>query len=148
MTPGRLDLKVIGDRLSASRRMLAQLRSLPQEDLAAFTADFRTAAAAESLLRRTIESLLDVARHILAKRHGIGTLEYREVARAAGDRGLIADTDLRHRFIQIAGFRNRLTHFYEEVSPQELHAILQANLADLDRLAAELEATAARLIRE
>ena len=49
------------------------------------------------------------------------------------------------RFLEIAGFRNRLTHFYEDATPGELRAILRRDLADLEALAAELEVAAARL---
>ena len=145
MTPGRVDLKVVADRTGAVRRMVAQLQALPTGSLEEFAADFRNAAAAESLLRRTIESLLDAARHLLARGYGIGALEYREIARVAAEKGLIDDPGLRERFLQIAGFRNRLTHFYDEVTTAELQAILARNLADLERLAVELEAAARRL---
>ena len=148
MTPGRVDLKVVADRARATRRMVAQLRALPAASLAEFTADFRNPAAAESLLRRAIESLLDMARHLLAKGHGIGALEYREIARVSSETGLVADPALCDRFIQIAGFRNRLTHFYEDVTAPELREILVRDLGDLERLATELESAAARLVRK
>ena len=146
MTPGRVDLKVVADRLRAVRRMVDQLRALPAGCLHEFTADFRNAAAAESLLRRAIESLLDVARHLFAKGHGIGALEYREIARVAAEKGMVADPVLGERFLQIAGFRNRLTHFYEEVTAEEFQAILAGEIVDLERLAAELEVAAGRLV--
>ncbi len=148
MTRGRVDLKVVGDRARAIRRMLDQLRALPSASPEQFVADFRSPAAAESLMRRAIESLLDIARHLLAKGHGVGALEYREIARVAAEKGLIVDPDLRDRFIRIAGFRNRLTHFYDEVTPEELRGILVRDLDDLERLTAELEEAAAALVRE
>lgn len=148
MTPGQVDLKVVADRARAVRRMVAQLRALPAASLEEFTADFRSPAAAESLLRRAIESLLDMARHLLAKGHGIGALEYREVARVASERGLVRDSEMRDRFVEIAGFRNRLTHFYDEVTPADLREILIRDLGDLEQLATELEAAAAKLARQ
>jgi hypothetical protein len=39
-------------------------------DLAAFTADPRMVAAADSYLRRTLEAVLDPGRHILSKGFG------------------------------------------------------------------------------
>jgi uncharacterized protein YutE (UPF0331/DUF86 family) len=147
VTRGRVDLKVVGDRVRAVRGMVGRLQGIPAGSLSEFTADFRNPAAAESLLRRAIESLLDAARHLLAKGHGVGTLEYREIARASAEKGLVVDPVLRERFLEIAGFRNRLTHFYEEVTAEELHAILVRDLGDLERLAAELEDAAGRLAR-
>jgi len=145
VTRGRIDLKVVTDRASAIRRMIAQLRALPCASIEEFTSDFRTPAAAESLLRRAIEALMDIARHLLAKGHGIGTLEYREIARVASERGLVTDAALSSRFVEIAGFRNRLTHFYNEVTPGELRDILVQRIDDLERVTAELEAAATRL---
>lgn len=145
MTRGRIDLKVVGDRLGIARKCLDHLARLPTDDARRFSADFRNAAAAESLLRRVIEALLDTARHLLSKRHGLAALEYREVARQAGQRGLIPDAGLRERFIAIAGFRNRLTHFYDEVTPEELFGIVTAELADLTRIVDQLQQAASTL---
>jgi uncharacterized protein YutE (UPF0331/DUF86 family) len=145
VTPTGVRLKVVEDRLSAVAGYLARLRRLPAGSEAEFLADERTADAAESLLRRALESLLDVARHLLAKGLGEATLEYKEIARRAGERDLIADADLATAFVEMAGFRNRLTHFYREVTPGELHAIVRDRLGDVERIAAELRAAADRL---
>lgn len=32
----------------------------------------------------------------------------------------------------MAGYRNRLTHFYADITPQELYEILQKNLCDFE----------------
>jgi len=138
MTRGPIDLKIVGDRLRILQLCLDQLERIPAADRTEFTQDFRSAAAAESLLRRAIEALLDAARHVLARAHGLAALEYREVARLAAEKGLVADPALGRRFVEIAGFRNRLTHYYDEVTPEELLRILQTELGDLDRIAQAL----------
>jgi uncharacterized protein YutE (UPF0331/DUF86 family) len=145
MTAGPIDLKVVSDRLSIVRGCIADLQRIPAADLAQFASDFRNPATAESLLRRAIEALLDTARHLLSKAYGLAALEYREVARQAGARGLIEDEDLQRRFVDIAGFRNRLTHFYDQVTPQELFSILSDELDDLGRIAEQLAGAASRL---
>lgn len=145
MTRGRVDLKVVGDRLQIVAMCLADLRSLPSQGLHEFTSDRRNPAAADSLLRRAIEALFDVARHLLAKAFGVGALEYRQVAALAGEKGLVADAILQERFREIAGFRNRLTHFYGDVRTEELFGVVRDDLADLERLAEELRQAAARL---
>jgi uncharacterized protein YutE (UPF0331/DUF86 family) len=145
MTPGRVNLKVVSDRLDLARRYLADLDTLLAQGAEVFAGDRRNPAAAESFLRRAIEALFDAARHLLAKGHGLAGLEYRDVARLARERGLVTDAALAARLIQIAGFRNRLTHYYDEVTPDELFRVLQVDLGDLDAFARELEAAAARL---
>lgn len=145
MTVNTIDLKVVSDRLAIVLQCLRELRCLPSESFGVFTSDFRNPAAAESLLRRSIESLLDLARHLLAKGMGEQALEYRQVAHLAFERGLILDPELARRFKLIAGFRNRLTHFYAEVTPEELYRIVRDELEDIERIAEELKQAAVRL---
>ena len=147
MTQGRIDLKIVEDRLQILASCLESLRLLPVASLEDFRADWRNAAAADSLLRRAIEALFDAARHILAKAYGLGPLEYREVARLCADKGLVEDAALQERLREIAGFRNRLTHFYDEVTPDELFGITRGELSDLEGLAERIRAAAARLAR-
>ena len=148
MTPGSVSLKIVSDRMDLARGYLADLEALKVLGAEVFTSDRRNAAAAESFLRRAIEALFDAARHLLAKGYGLAGLEYREVARLAFERGVVADVALAPRLVKIAGFRNRLTHFYDEVTPDELFCVLQSDLGDLDAFARELEAAAVRLTQD
>ncbi len=38
----------------------------------------------------------------------------------------------------MAGYRNRLIHFYDEITPEELYGIIQSDLKDLDTFAKAL----------
>jgi uncharacterized protein YutE (UPF0331/DUF86 family) len=145
MTRARIDPKVVHDRLGTVDRGLRDLRDLPAESLDVFLADFRNPLSAESLLRRTIEALFDTARHLLAKGFGEGTLEYKAVAELAVEHGLIRDPQAGAKFRLIAGYRNRLTHFYDQVTPEELYGIIRHELGDLEAIAGELRAAAVRL---
>jgi uncharacterized protein YutE (UPF0331/DUF86 family) len=145
MTPTGVDLKVVAERLDIVRTCLSDLRALAASDLQTFAADRRNPAAAESFLRRALEALFDTARHLLAKGLGLGRLEYREVARLSVEHGLLSDVNLGERFVNIAGFRNRLTHYYDEVTPPELFAVLKADLDDIEMIATELQHAASRL---
>jgi uncharacterized protein YutE (UPF0331/DUF86 family) len=145
MTRARVDPKVVHDRLGTVEKGLRDLRALPAESLEVFLADFRNASAAESLLRRTIEALLDTARHLLAKGFGEGILEYKKVAELAVEHGLIRDLEAGARFRLIAGYRNRLTHFYDQVTPEELYGIVSQESGDIERIAGELRSAADRL---
>lgn len=147
MTPGRIDLKIVRDRLQLVKQSLADLRSLPQRDFAEFTSDRRNGLAADAALRRGLEALFDVARHLLAKGFGVGSLEYRDVARRAADHNLVPDAALAERFVSMAGYRNRLTHHYDEVTPRELFEIISGHLDDLEAIAEALRDAASRLAR-
>ena len=145
MTPGSVDLKIVRDRLLIVEQSLEDLRSLPQTDIDEFTSDRRNILAADAALRRGLEALFDVTRHLLAKGVGVGSLEYREVAQRACDHGLVADLSLAARFVEMAGYRNRLTHHYDEVTPAELFAVISQRLGDLEAVADALRTAAARL---
>jgi uncharacterized protein YutE (UPF0331/DUF86 family) len=147
MTPGRIDLKVVRDRLELVAQSLADVRALPQSDLDEFTADRRNTLAADAALRRGLEAVFDFARHLLAKGLGVGSLEYREVAVKAAEHGLVSDPRLTHVMLAMAGYRNRPTHHYDEVTPEELFAIVTHDLGDLEDLAGALREAAGRLAR-
>jgi len=110
--------------------MLRGLGMLPLASLAAFQSDARDAAAAESYLRRALEAVLGLGRHILAKGLGEGTLEYKQVALALQRAGVLdeASGDV---LVDMAGYRNRLTHFYDEVTTPELFEICADRVADI-----------------
>jgi uncharacterized protein YutE (UPF0331/DUF86 family) len=148
VTPGRVDLKVVDDRLAAIESCLADLRALPSSSLDEFTADRRNPAAAESLVRRALQSLFDLLRHLLANGLGRPVLEYKEIARAAAEECLVSDPRLAALLVLLAGYRNRMVHFYIEVTPEELYRIVHGELGDLEAIAAELRRTAARLAAE
>ena len=144
MTPGEINLKSVSDRLEIVHVCLEDLRRLPAETLEEFSSDFRNSGAAESLLRRAIEALFDLLRHLLSQKYGRGTLEYKEVARLAVKKGLVQDRRLGEILMKLAGFRNRLTHFYQEVTPEELYGIVKNELGDLEQIAEELRQSAAQ----
>jgi uncharacterized protein YutE (UPF0331/DUF86 family) len=145
LTPGPIDLKVVHDRLAIVSGCLTGLRSLPVSSLKEFLADPRNPASAESFLRRAIEALFDATRHVLSKGFGLGALEYKDAARLAQEKGVVTDPDLAERFLQIAGYRNRMTHFYDEITPEELFGIVRDRLGDIESLSSALRKAATRL---
>jgi uncharacterized protein YutE (UPF0331/DUF86 family) len=145
VTPSTIDLKVTTGRLEIAAACLRGLRALPAGSLASFLADPRNPAAAESYLRRALEALLDLSRYLLAKAYGESVVEYRQVALRAVERGIVKGSEAAELFPKLAGYRNRLTHFYADVTPEELFQILTLHLGDLDLIAEELRVAAGRL---
>jgi len=70
MTPTQVCANVVSERVLWIRTMIHAIRDLPLASFDEFSADARNAASAESFLRRGIESLLDLGRHVLAKGFG------------------------------------------------------------------------------
>ena len=133
MSPGLISRIVVADKIAAIRRMLDGIRSLPLDDLATFTADPRMVAAGDSYLRRALEALLDLARHVLSKGFGRAPAEYAEVARQLGEVGVI-DAARSARLTEMARYRNRMVHFYDEISDAELLGILSKEVQDVEDL--------------
>ena len=67
-----------------------------------------------------------------------GIVEYKEIAIALGDRGVITK-QLAERLRLMAGYRNRLVHFYHEVNDRELYLITKSNLADIEVFIKEMK---------
>ncbi len=63
-------------------------------------------AAGDSYLRRALEALLDLARHVLAKGFGRAPAECGEVARQLGEVGVV-NSELAARLSLMAGYRSR-----------------------------------------
>ena len=106
MTPGLLREKVVAERVSWVRDMVRQARGLPLETRESFLADPRNPASAESYLRRGLEALLDLGRHILAKGFGTPVTEYKQVARGLREVGVLGDPSA-ELLEKMAGYRNR-----------------------------------------
>jgi len=130
MTPGKLNKRVVGDRLEWIDKMVAGINSLPLASYEEFTVDNRNIWAAESCLRRALEALLDLGRHILAKSFGQGVSEYKKIASELETTGVLSQDDAR-LLRTLAGYRNRLVHFYHDISAEELYRICKDDLRDI-----------------
>ena len=131
MMPSRVSASVLAERIGWIDAMLAAVRALPLDSIDAFAADPRNSAAAESYVRRALEALLDLGRHVLAKGFGQPAAEYRDIPRYLAQHGVIGEADAQ-RWLKMAGYRNRMVHFYAEVSRVELYDICASKLGDVE----------------
>lgn len=134
MMPGKISKRVVTDRLAWIDRMLGEIRSLPLQSQSSFTEDSRNIWAAESCLRRSLEALFDFGRHIAAKGFGDPVTEYKEIATALHRHGILSMEDMKLTQ-KLAGYRNRLVHFYHDVSEHELYEICASHLGDIEKIA-------------
>lgn len=134
MTPGKISKRVAVDRLDWVDRMIAEIRALPINDKKTFLADNRNVWAAESCLRRALEALFDLGRHILAKGFASGVGEYKEIAGILHQHGIF-DEQQTELMITMAGYRNRMVHFYHEIQAEELYAICSKHLVEVEIIA-------------
>lgn len=137
MSPSQLRAKIVAERMAWINKMLANLRALPLDTYATFQSDPRNVAAAESYLRRALEALLDLGRHALAKGFGQAVTEYKEIAMALVQTGVLNQQNGK-LLRELAGYRNRMVHFYHEISDQELYEICTVRLSDVNVLLAAI----------
>ncbi|MDE2180607.1 MAG: DUF86 domain-containing protein [candidate division NC10 bacterium] len=131
MTQGAISKRVVVDRFALISDLLREIRALPLQDSRAFLADRRNVWAAESCVRRSLEALFDLGRHILAKGYGLGVSEYKEIAMRLKTQGVLSEDEATMLHL-LAGYRNRLVHFYHEVSAEELYQICSQQLSDIE----------------
>src|SRR3989337_3802836 len=102
-----------------------------------FLSDRKNPPFVESYLRKALEAVFDIGRHILAKSYGFKEIEYKTIAKELGKRKVISE-ELSGALIKMAGYRNRMVHFYREVTSEELHQIILNNMEDFDRFNREI----------
>lgn len=133
MVPGDISESVVAQRASWVVEMTDALRELPIQNRAEFLYNKHHVAAAESYLRRSLEALFDIGRHILAKRFAYPATEYKEIAKGLSERKVIVGTEAEW-MRKMAGYRNRMIHFYHEISPDELHEICLNHIGGIRQL--------------
>ena len=137
MTPGTIRSQIVLEKAAWVRSMLDEITGLPCASLAEFTTDRRTAAAAESYLRRALEALLDLCRHVVTKGFGDGVLEYKQVAGRLASHGVVS-ADTAALLVRMVGYRNRMVHFYDEIGADELFRICTDERRDLELVVDEI----------
>ena len=130
MVPGLISQKIVVAKLGVIGEMIAGVESLPLASEEDFTRDPRMVAAGESFLRRALEALLDLGRHVLAKGFGMPVAEYAAIAGQLQAKGVLP-SDLGSALKVMAGYRNRLVHDYDVVTQSELYRILTNRVDDI-----------------
>src|SRR3990167_8357154 len=83
-------------------------------------------------LHRALEGVFHISAHILSRIPGAQATQYKELARKLGEYGIVDKNFANTKLVEMAKYRNRLVHFYAEVTPQEVHEILEKDLGDFD----------------
>lgn len=138
MNPSKIRLKTVTAKAELVREMLAAIETLPLASEAEFIADPRMVAAGESFLRRSLEGLLDLGRHVLAKGFGKVVPDYATVADELRAQGILPP-ERAAKLKLMARYRNRMVHFYDDVTPRELYGILTDERTDVEEVLATIQ---------
>ncbi|AGL02591.1 type VII toxin-antitoxin system HepT family RNase toxin [Desulfoscipio gibsoniae] len=130
---------LISQRLELINCWLKNLKKLSYLSYEEFISNNINSAAAESYLRRSLEAIFDIGRHLLAKTGNIEMAgEYKSIAKGLASNNFVSN-DLGKKLVQMAGYRNRMVHFYSMVTEKELYDILLDNLGDIEQFTIEIK---------
>lgn len=126
-----IDLTKLRSHIDFVRANLRRLETLHERGREEFLADDIAQAAATRWLQTSIEALVDIANHIIA-REGLGVPRaYSETVEILTREGVLPP-GRRDALLSMVRFRNRIVHLYDEVSSEEIWRIIENDLADFD----------------
>ena len=128
----RLDLDKIEKRIQFIRRNLADLRELASLSESEFLSDKRNFHTAIRLLQISIEAMLDIFSHIVARLHLGAPSDDRETLEAVRDKWLVTQ-EHHQRYFLMNKFRNKVVHGYLDVDAKQVYGMLQEDLGDFDK---------------
>ena len=118
-------LSYIEDSLGSLKRFIG----IPFEDFHSNPDSFRIAFYD---LRRALEAAMDIGAHILSRIPGARATSYKDIAKLLGKHRIVPIDFADNQLGKMAGYRNRMAHFYAEISEKELYEIIQNDLEDFN----------------
>lgn len=126
-----LEKDTIIKRINGIQAEIIELQKLGMQSLDEFaTKDGHKLA--EYHLHHALEGVFHIASHILSRIPGGQATEYAESARKFGEFGLVDKEFANTTLVKMAKYRNRIVHFYAEITPEEYYNIIKNNLGDFD----------------
>lgn len=131
MTKLPLDKDTILKRINGIQNEISELEKLAKISFDEFKSGVGFKLA-QFHLHRALEGVFHISAHILSRIPGGQVSEYKEIAKKIGEFGIVdknfADVNLQN----MAGYRNRIVHFYADITPEEIYKIISENLKDFD----------------
>jgi uncharacterized protein YutE (UPF0331/DUF86 family) len=134
-----LNKEVLQSRLSYiedSLRSLERFQKVPFEQFHSNPDSFRIAFYD---LHRSLEAVLDIGSHILSRIPGARPASYKDIPRLMGKYKIIPSDFASNQLSKMAGYRNRMVHFYGEISENEIYKIIQEELQDFYTFCGHIE---------
>ncbi|MDP2951671.1 MAG: DUF86 domain-containing protein [bacterium] len=132
MTIEKINKRVVEDKFKLIELHLERLSDLVGLSEGKFASPQNFDVAAWNL-RCALESTFDICSHILSRMPGVKIDEYKQMALEMGKQKIVPIAFAEDVLYKMGGYRNRLTHFYFEVTPKEMHNIVQNNLRDFKK---------------
>lgn len=118
-------------RADGIQKDLEKLRDLAKLSPSDFSLESNFVLA-KYYLREALEGVFHIGSHILSRLPAGRATEYKEIAKKLGELGIVDKTFADAKLKDMAGYRNRLTHFYAQVTPEEVYRIIREDLGDFE----------------
>ena len=83
--------------------------------------------------------VLDIGAHILSRIPGNKAKSYKEIPLLLAERKIFPEEFAVEKLIKMAGYRNRMTHFYYRISPEEILKIIKTHLNDFTEFSTHIK---------
>lgn len=124
-----VDNNKIRQKINILQKNIRFLDSLRQMSFDDFVADPRNYLSATRILQISVEAMIDIANHIIA-REGLGLPQsYHDAIKILVGEGYLP-SDKEDTFRAMIRFRNRAVHMYDEIDDKEIYRIICKNLGD------------------
>ncbi|MBM4331957.1 MAG: DUF86 domain-containing protein [Thermodesulfobacteriota bacterium] len=90
-------------------------------------------------LHRSLEAIMDIGSHILSRIPGARPSSYKDIPRLLEKHRIIPSDFASGQLAKMAGYRNRMVHFYGEIPEREIYNIIQEELEDLHTFCAYID---------
>jgi uncharacterized protein YutE (UPF0331/DUF86 family) len=111
-----------------SIKSLERFKGTSYEDFHANLDNFRIAFYD---LHRALEAVMDIGSHILSRIPGARPSSYKDIPRLLEKHKIIPNEFASASLTKMAGYRNRMVHFYGEITEKEIYHIIQEELGDI-----------------
>ena len=82
-------------------------------------------------LHRTLEAMMDIGSHILSRIPGVRPASYKDIPRLLDKHKILPPAFANNELLKMTSYRNRMVHFYGEITEHELYRIVQEELEDI-----------------
>jgi uncharacterized protein YutE (UPF0331/DUF86 family) len=111
-----------------SLKSLERFKGMPYEEFHSNPDHFRIAFYD---LHRTLEAMMDIGSHILSRIPGARPASYKDIPRLLDKHKILPSAFANNKLLKMTGYRNRMVHFYGEITEHELCRIIQEELEDI-----------------
>ena len=126
-----IDVGLLSRKISQLQNYLAELRKSDDITWQEYQTDLRSKAFVERFIHLAIESVIDIANHIVSFQQWREPTGYRDLFLVLYENDVIPQNHLQ-TFQNMASFRNILVHRYNKIDDQVVFGIFQERLGDFD----------------